>query len=370
LAARSEGSGDPPQADRSKSKTIAPDLRNKTKQIGGFTLVELLVVIAIIGILIALLLPAIQAAREAARRSQCQNNLRNVALAMANYESAKKSYPIGTALDPAFKIETNMSFRENWAISILPYLEQQALYDGFDLTKPILDPINRIARGTNLPVMLCASDMNNGTFFDGLASRQGDNWARGNYAANGGNGAYLKDYNAYYIDGPDSPGWLHSWTRGVVGPNCTSRVQQITDGLSNTVLIGEIRAGIHEGDPRGLWAYGHVGGNIVAWMGSMGDDNGPNVCTPRGDDIFSATLECEGKDLAEMQAQCMSCFSGGRMNQATLRSSHPNGVYVAMCDASVRWVDDSIETSGVNGACCTAWDHLFGSQDGGTPGNR
>jgi prepilin-type N-terminal cleavage/methylation domain-containing protein len=340
-----------------------------SRQRTGFTLVELLVVIAIIGVLVALLLPAVQAAREAARRAQCQSNIKNVAIALLSYESAKKTLPIGTTMDATPNIELNMNFRENWAISILPYLEQQTLFAQFNLTKPVKDVVNREQRGANLAVMLCPSDMNNGVKFDGTASRQGDNWARGNYAANGGNGPYLKNY-ANFIDGPNSPGWLNPLSRGVMGPNCTSMLSQITDGTSNTALLGEIRAGVHEGDPRGSWAFGHVGGNIVAWMGSHGDDNGPNVCTPQGDDIYGSTLECEGKDLATMQAQCMSCYSGGRMNQATTRSSHQGGVYLAMCDASVRWIADEIETSGIGGSCCTAWDHLLGSQDENSPGSR
>ena len=250
----------------------------------GFTLVELLVVIAIIGILVALLLPAIQAAREAARRSQCQSNLKNVALSVLNYESAKKTLPIGTTMDATPNIEVNMNFRESWAISILPYIEEQALYDQFDLSKPIKDTVNRESRGMSLSVFLCPSDGNNKIKFDGTVGRQGDNWARGNYAANGGNGPYLKNYSNF-IDGPQSPGWLNRLTRGVMGPNCTSTLKQITDGTSHTVMLGEIRAGVHEGDPRGIWAFGHVGGNSVAWMGSRGDDNGPNVCTPQGDDV-------------------------------------------------------------------------------------
>src|ERR1700760_4340713 len=89
----------------------------------AFTLVELLVVIAIIGILVALLLPAIQAAREAARRSQCQNHIKNLALAVLNYESAKKRYPPGFVSEP-LKTEAWA-----WSIFILPYIEEQALYD-------------------------------------------------------------------------------------------------------------------------------------------------------------------------------------------------------------------------------------------------
>src|SRR5690348_15993690 len=89
----------------------------------GFTLVELLVVIAIIGILVALLLPAIQAAREAARRAQCQSNMKNISLAVLNYESSKKKFPPGFVSTPP-ATET-----WGWAAFILPYLEEQGVYD-------------------------------------------------------------------------------------------------------------------------------------------------------------------------------------------------------------------------------------------------
>src|ERR1700709_1252899 len=107
----------------------------------AFTLVELLVVIAIIGILVALLLPAIQAARESARRAQCTSNLKNVALALHNYHDTKKEfpaairYPAGTNYQPLD--DTRLFW--NWAIDILPYLEEKALADSFKI-----DTLNRL----------------------------------------------------------------------------------------------------------------------------------------------------------------------------------------------------------------------------------
>ena len=97
----------------------------------GFTLVELLVVITIIGILIALLLPAVQAAREAARRMQCANNIKQVALALHTYESAKSCFPPGLIWD----CPGSRCYVWGWSAYTLPYMEQQGLYDGIDFTQ-------------------------------------------------------------------------------------------------------------------------------------------------------------------------------------------------------------------------------------------
>src|SRR5215212_864043 len=113
-------------------------VRSRARGYRAFTLVELLVVIAIIGILVALLLPAIQAAREAARRAQCQSNVHNAALAVLNYESTRKILPPGMTFDPSLAggVETLTHYGPNWVILILPYLEEQALYDLFDFDMP------------------------------------------------------------------------------------------------------------------------------------------------------------------------------------------------------------------------------------------
>src|SRR4051812_5373086 len=108
----------------------------------GFTLVELLVVIAIIGVLVALLLPAVQSAREAARRAQCEANIKNVSLAVLNYESARKRLPVGMSFNPL--LESTLSrlanYNQNWIIYILPYIEEQSTYDSFNFKRPINDP--------------------------------------------------------------------------------------------------------------------------------------------------------------------------------------------------------------------------------------
>src|SRR3954464_4988093 len=127
----------------------------------GFTLVELLVVIAIIGILVALLLPAIQAAREAARRAQCQNHMKNIALAVLNYESAKKHYPKGFVSPGPGAIESWA-----WSTFILPYLEEQAIFDQMRPSETYIAPVLATRTGKrNLADMIL--NFKNGVTSDG-----------------------------------------------------------------------------------------------------------------------------------------------------------------------------------------------------------
>jgi len=336
--------------------------------------VELLVVIAIIGILVALLLPAIQAAREAARRAQCQSNIKNAALAVANYETANKTLPMGMTFEATAANRNNIqrlqSFGPNWIIEILPYLEEQPTYDAFDFNRPINDTAtdasnrNRIARGTLISVLLCPSDEGNRVPYTGAIAAHGDNWGRTNYAANAGRSDIYTDGATFNIPhrmtGADSVGWKDDCSRGLMGPNASVALRRITDGTSKTILVGEIRAGLSEKDARGVWAMGHAGASLLAGYGSAGDDNGPNACAPgtkKPDDVYS--------DVCSQQFaidQCMSC-DPGYFAQATTRSTHTGGVFVAMCDGSVTFISDDIETSGEFGACCSPWDRLISSSD-------
>jgi prepilin-type N-terminal cleavage/methylation domain-containing protein/prepilin-type processing-associated H-X9-DG protein len=349
----------------------------------GFTLVELLVVIAIIGILVALLLPAIQAAREAARRAACENNIHNVAIAVLNFELNEKKLPQGTqfpTLTPAGNvtptINSNFTFGESWLVSILPYLENQALYDAFIFKDPatgakvpMRDPRNEEERGAIMPGLMCPSDGYNNVPYNGGGSGDAPNWARGNYAANVGTGAMYSDgttdpypTNPKYITGPGSLGWRHHLSRGVMGPNVSVELKQITDGTNKTIMLAEIRAGIFPGDSRGTWAFGHAGGNLVSFYGWGSDGNGPNFCGPNADDIVGVGFSCGD---AEIRDQCMTCYGPGAADGATSRSMHPGGVHVAMCDGSVQFISDDIETSGAMGTCCKPWDHMILSFDGG-----
>jgi prepilin-type N-terminal cleavage/methylation domain-containing protein/prepilin-type processing-associated H-X9-DG protein len=381
-------------------------IRCRARGSRAFTLVELLVVIAIIGILVALLLPAIQAAREAARRAQCQANIHNVALAVLNYESAKKILPQGMTFDKAQGGQVNALSRygPNWVINILPFIEETSTRDAFDprvfqnfavaVNEPGAGNANITARGTAIPVLLCPSDPYNRIPFQGTAAI-GGNWARSNYAANAGR-AYIygpipnppsssKSPLDNHMSGPDqnnSNGWVDPCQRGVMGPNASVTLKRITDGTTKSIMVGEIRAGITPFDGRGVWALGHAGPSLLAMFGSGGDDNGPNYTDFYGDDVMSDSCGSSTGAFclttganALGRAENMGCSGGstqgspsGSFDQQTIRSKHPGGAHVAMADGSVQFITDDIETTGCLGPCCTAWDYMIASADEGRAG--
>ena len=117
-------------------------------------------------------------------------------------------------------VRSSPNFGPNWVIMVLPFLDQQNLYDQFDLNQVISHQRNRAARGVPLSVMLCPSDNGSRHKFDGKFNVEGDNWARGNYAASAGSG-YLLEGNRWDATwGPDSPGWNDDRLRGIMGAQC------------------------------------------------------------------------------------------------------------------------------------------------------
>ncbi|MFN9604458.1 MAG: DUF1559 domain-containing protein [Planctomycetota bacterium] len=209
----------------------------------GFTLVELLVVIAIIGILVGLLLPAVQAAREAARRMSCSNSVRQVALALMNYESANKTFPMGAVYgngkhprpgtgDPAF----TRPYHHTWLTAILPNMEQQSLYSSTNFNAPAWgQPIV----STVVPTLLCPSDSGANKVFQAhniaptsYSGSQGWHWwptASTNFA-DPANRAYWTSLGLGERDADFS---------GLFTPTNINKIRDITDGTSNTMVIGE-----------------------------------------------------------------------------------------------------------------------------------
>jgi len=283
----------------------------------GFTLVELLVVIAIIGTLMAVLLPAIQASRETARKAHCQNNFKQLCLALQNYHDIKGKFPAAVTLDPDNNSpERALRHEPNWVVLVLPYLEKQNLYDSFTLKDPSLpEPIsisdsrNKQARGTSLPVMLCPTDgFNQQNLFAGRSPQEGDNWARGNYGANSSLGFMVKN-GTNPAGGPGTQYWDDPRTRGVMGLNAALGLEQVLDGASHTLLIGELRAGISPSDPRGVWALGAHGSSSL-WAHGADNVNGPNACESGGDGLFGCgRIQGSVGGADALLSDCMSCDS-------------------------------------------------------------
>lgn len=324
----------------------------------AFTLVELLVVITIIGILIALLLPAVQAAREAARRAQCQNNLKQISLALLNYEQAMKCLPPAITRLGSESFWDGAILRENWVICILPYLEQTGLYNSFQRGVPISDPVHSTLRGTQLSVMMCPSD----SYARQTCSQSGGNWARGCYGAN-----MINSYPA------DVTAWTNNLQRGVMDVNQAVSLSEIRDGTSNTILVAELRAGLHPTDRRGVWAMGLCGSSGVCRHGSNYVVR-PNSCSFGDDDLANCDQVVSAVGTDVLQRNCMGCFnsSGGSVSaQAAPRSCHAGGVFVAYADGSVRFISDFIETGAQyqpgfdsDPAKFLTWQRLIASSDG------
>lgn len=342
----------------------------------GFTLLELLVSIAIIGLLAALLVVAVQSARGAARRTQCANNLRQAGLALNNYYAAHNMLPPGVVWEPpgeplgygllpigvidrvARTGETDDdTIYANWAIMVLPHLEQAASAATFDPRRPISHDNNAIVRTTWLPVMACPSDPYSepgNPFHRGLAADvHGNTYARGNYAINvGPDNDCMETWevvppcrDGFFVRGRDL---LRDndqvWGTGVAGINRSFNFAAITDGLSNTVMLDEIRAGIDAVDPRGAWALGQVGSSLIARHGKLGYARGPN---PSGgvDHIIGcrALRDRVGGFFALHSMGCEEGPADGSNVGCAARSMHRGGVHVAMVDGTVHFVSNRID---------------------------
>ena len=343
----------------------------------AFTLVELLVVITIIGILIALLLPAVQAAREAARRMQCGNNMKQAGLAVLNYEATFGIFPPASQWDVSelakLPFYDPTKLRINWVGVILPYLEQQPLYDGFDRTQAVSSAANAGFRSAKISALLCPSDAYNQTAFSGTQaglSTIGDNWARGNYAAN----ACLAAMNHGDVNsgaGADTKWWASDRGRGVMGANVAVRMADIRDGTSNTVMLGEIRAGLGAVDSRGTWAMGDASSALWSHgsLPGLADTAGPNSSQPGGDntqfcDKVVASFGCSSWDNCPALIQeGMPCYAyTGLSNQQGVRSMHAGGAQTCFTDGSVHFLGDFIDVTGTP----SVWDRLMASADGYT----
>ncbi|QDU61055.1 hypothetical protein Pan216_19080 [Planctomycetes bacterium Pan216] len=296
----------------------------------GFTLVELLVVIAIIGVLVGLLLPAVQQARESARRSQCQNNLKQLGQAMHNYHEAHGILPFGAMGDlsqtPA--CSTPGGCESTWMVMILPYIDQQSLYDKFS---PLMDTTeakewmhtnagNVVEAGVPIGTLVCPSDPNSPktTAHWGGTHDYNDGFC-GNYSMCNGDTTITTATDK----DPGSQTGLFFHYSGI-------RFKDVSDGLSKTIMGGEhvaVRDSSSERDWRGRYYRGKHLGVLISTLET------PNTQIP------DRLIRCDNKDYAP----CTS--NQGSDNVMYARSVHPGGAHCILADGAVEFFSDSIDRS-------------------------
>jgi prepilin-type N-terminal cleavage/methylation domain-containing protein len=241
------------------------------RQCAAFTLIELLVVIAIIGVLIALTLPAVQKVRDLANLSVCKNNLRQIGLAMHHYHDSKGSFPVGY-YDPTPWPQFDKGPGWGWGAYLLPQLEQDNLYRQINFKLDVGDPANAAVRTIFLRIFYCPADQELTTF---VVTDSGVNsWelAQGSYVACNGNDG---------VDDFTTPPHTGAFLRSTKG----FRSAQITDGLSNTLFVGDRTSRLSYstwiGGPTGalnpfLMAPGNFGAEVTLLMCHAGP-TGPNT---------------------------------------------------------------------------------------------
>lgn len=314
----------------------------------AFTLVELLVVIAIIGILIALLLPAVQAAREAARRTQCNNNVKQIGLACHGYHDAYRKFPKvsvmryvlpgGTALSNAFT-ESGVGY----TVIILPYMEQDALYEKFivDPTSPDSEYVstvnnpgspgfnNKMLGATKLDVYQCPSAIEK-------ESTQGSETFNGPVPTT--------HYVGIMGPLPTNPqsgaayGWRNAGTQGgyaldgIMAPlpiDGKVSTAEVLDGTSNTILVGEM-------------SWNHVLGGVTrsgyrVWTRGCGHDSLPGPpASPMSD------MSCGSARNLRNALNAVIYNGSNNWNDVSLGSNHPGGAHFGLGDGSCRFVQKTI----------------------------
>lgn len=308
----------------------------------------MLVVIAILGMLIALLLPAVQSTREAARRVQCGSHLRQLGIAIHAREQARRLLPTTVtsgAVGAWDMFDPRAGTSHSWIVQILPFLEQQSLFDRFDLTRSLFEPPRDGGPGPQaerLEILVCPSDGATGGFNEPSLTF-GLTCGRGNYAAWA---------SPYHVDFQH----LHP---AILGWRERPRFTEVSDGLQATLMASEVRAGRDPGDARGAWAVGWNGASVLAFDMHHIDDGGgpfrhssislghtqrPNIQSPEVNvDVLYACPEPEAAARAGMPCETWWPFTTWHYLSSAPRSRHPGGVQALWGDGRVTFLEDGID---------------------------
>ncbi len=307
----------------------------------AFTLVEVLVVIAIIGLLVALLLPAVQAARESARRSQCGSNVHQLGLAVHNYVAAKKRFPPGGTAPPTL----GWTWGHSWSVALLPYLEQDTLYNKFDFLGKrsasgqtglvyvgygFNEYNGTLLAGKNIPQLVCPSSSLKKWALVGALKDTGDGLISPMYTAIAGAidhpSTLNKDGNTF----PHSAIGRQSYG-GVLLPLKSLSQAKITDGTSKTAILGE----------QSDFCYWLNGATLESLDGRSDFGHGFCMGVNRDDDrFFNGTSVRYGiNDKKWNQIGVGDQYYGANR---PIQSVHPGGAFVLMADSSVQFLAETI----------------------------
>jgi prepilin-type N-terminal cleavage/methylation domain-containing protein len=336
----------------------------------AFTLIELLVVIAIIAILVALLLPAVQSAREAARRSECKNKLKQIGLALHNYEGtysvlppgaidANRSYPVRSTSPAPFNTRPTKNVTVN--ALLLPYMDQEALYNQIDFnlatggarhgeSGPVLGGwpnANTTVVQQDVPAFLCPSDPVEGKNNNGDAAHYlSTNAGRTNYLPCGGSRGWATDNFWSNLSGATRTmpnGTAGVSDRGAFGFNGAARFQDITDGLSSTVIFGEARQ-----NPGSDTRPGIEGSHAASWGSYTWVSNFINV-HPNSDPRHINNFRYHVNGPRDVPPSNATAYTGQpsiyrvRHHGGAASSAHPGGAHFLLGDGAVTFIAENID---------------------------